>query len=91
MKLHAIKLVDCPVWEDDQMTGETEPRVLVVFKESKTLNGLETGTSKIGSLFLHKGITLEQAEAALPTNDDYSDRVKLVEKESSNFYKAVLI
>ena len=90
MKIHAIKLVDCPVWVDDQMTDETEPRVLVVFKESKTLNGLETGSSKIGSLFLHKNITLEQAEAALPIDEDYSDRVELIAKEDSKFYKAVL-
>jgi len=72
------------------MTDATEPRVLVVFKESKTLNGLATGASKIGSLFLHKGITLEEAEAALPVDDDYSDRVELVAKPGSDFYKAVL-
>ena len=90
MKLHAIKIVDCPVWENDEMTDATEPRVLVVFKEAKTLNGLATGTSKIGSLFLHKGITLEEAEAALPADDDYSDRVEFVAKEGSDFFKAVL-
>lgn len=91
MKLHAIKLVECPVWVDDQPTDEKEPRVLVVFRNVKSLNGLEVGGAQFGSLFLHRDVTLEEAEAALPTDADYSKQVKFVEKEGSDFFKAVLI
>jgi hypothetical protein len=90
MKLINIKTIECPVWENDEMTDATEPRVLLVFSDAKTLNGLRAGKARIGSLFLHKGITQEQAEEALSYDDDYSDRVEFIEKPDSDFYKAVL-
>jgi hypothetical protein len=91
MKIKQIKLVDCPVWVDNVMTTDTEPRVLVVFTEVKSINGLASGSGRTGSLFLHKQITLAEAEAALPLDEDFTGRIAFEAKPDSPYFKAVIL
>jgi hypothetical protein len=90
ISIHQIKTVECPVWADDKMTGEFEPRVLVVFRKDKELNGLACGSS-YASLFMKSEHTLEAVQTALPMGDDYSDRVAFEAKPDSNYFKAVIL
>jgi hypothetical protein len=90
ISIHQIKVVDCPVWANDSMTGEFEPRVLVVFRKDKELNGLACGSS-YASLFMKSEYTLEQVQAALPTDADYSKKVAFEAKPDSNYFKAVIL
>lgn len=90
LKIRKITAVDCPVWENGEMTNEKESRVMVVFEEQGMLNGLAAGGMKVGTLFMAREVTLEQAETALPLDFDYSGSVRLVQREGSTWYKAVI-
>jgi hypothetical protein len=89
ISIHKILEVEVPIWENDVMTDVKEPRVLVCFKRTATLNGVKT-YNEMGSMFLDRGVTLAQAIEALPVDTDYSDSVDFVNKNEKNFYKAVL-
>lgn len=89
MKIRKMQIVQCPVWENDQKTDALEPRVLVVFEQVLTLRGV-ADVKRIGSMFLNKGVTLEQAQVALPADDDYSKEIVFLPKPDSTFFRAVL-
>lgn len=89
MKIRKMQVVQCPVWENDQKTDALEPRVLVVFEQTLTLRGV-ADTKRIGSMFLNRGVTLEEAQVALPVDDDYSKEVVFLPKPDSTFFRAVL-
>ncbi len=91
MKIKQIKLVDCPVWVDNKMTDEKEPRVMVVFTDVKSINGLASGSANVGSLFLHRDVTLEQAQEALPMDEDFTGRIVFQAKPDSPYFKAVIL
>lgn len=90
ISIHQIKVVDCPIWENDSMTGEFEPRVLVVFRKGKELNGLDCG-GVYASLFMKAQYSLEDIQAALPLTDDYSKKVAFEPKPDSPHFKAVIL
>lgn len=90
ISIHQIKLVDCPVWENDAMTGATEPRVLVVFRKDKELNGLACGSS-YASLFMKSDYSLEVVQTALPMDADYSKKIAFEAKPDSTYFKAIIL
>lgn len=78
------------VWENGVMTDVKEPRTLAVFvREVSAMGGLKT-VVQFGSLILDRGVTVEQATAAL-NKADYSDEIEFVAKPDSDFYKVVLL
>lgn len=89
MKIRAIKNVEVPIWENNLPTDNKETRVLVVFESVATWLGLK-GQTRIGSMFLDAGITLEQANAKLDLDADYSKQIEFVAKPDSNFFRAVI-
>jgi hypothetical protein len=90
ISIHQIKETQCPVWENDAMTGAYETRVLVVFRKDQKLNGLTIGSS-YASLFMKAEYTLEQVQTALPDDADYSKKVGFVAKPDSTYFKAVIL
>lgn len=90
ISIHQIKETQCPVWENDAMTGAYETRVLVVFRKDKELNGLACGSS-YASIFMQSQYTLEAVQAALPTDFDYSKKVEFQAKPDSSYFKAVIL
>ena len=89
MKIRAIKNVEVPIWENNLPTDNKETRVLVVFESVATWLGLK-GQTRIGSMFLDAGITLEQAQAKLDLDADYSKQIEFVAKPDSTFFRAVI-
>jgi hypothetical protein len=90
ISIHQIKETQCPVWENDAMTGAYETRVLVVFRKDKELNGLSCGTA-LASIFMLPQYTLEQVQTALPLDVDYAKKVEFVAKPDSKYFKAVIL
>ena len=85
--VHKIMEIDRIVWVDNQPTNETEKRTLVCFVRETDFAGIKT-VKQFGSLILNRGVTVEQAEAAL--KDAPLASLKFCNPDDKGFYKVVL-
>lgn len=79
--------VEWRVWVDGVQTDELETRYKVMFKEDRTFNGLPC--VKFGSAVTQRGLTPEEIEAMWDADTDYSEHLKMVDVEGSDFGKVV--
>lgn len=73
----------------EYLNSKNETRILVTFarKSNSILGGLGS-TVEFGSIVLNKGVTLDQANEALPIGKECSD-VKFGAMDESGFYRVV--
>lgn len=80
-------VVNFPVWVDGVKTDATEPRIKVLFKEDRTFNGLPKVV--YGSAVTLATLSQAEVEAMWDAETDYSQHLKMLDVEGSDFGKVV--
>lgn len=80
-------VVNFPVWVDGVKTDATEPRIKVLFKEDRTFNGLPKVV--YGSAVTLATLSQAEVDAMWDTETDYSQHLKMLDVEGSDFGKVV--
>lgn len=90
LRFYLAKEIQLPVWENNEMTGETETRITVIFQEATVARG-GFARNRYGSYIAVKGTTLEMIHEDFTTDEDLSGEFALQEREGSDFCKVVAL
>lgn len=80
-------VVNFPVWVDGVKTDATEPRIKVLFVEVREFNGLRKPV--YGSAVTMPTLSQAEVDAMWDTETDYSQHLKMLDVEGSDFGKVV--